>query len=263
VLDNPFIPHAKDWLEQKCKSLGLDSTSPSYLREWMGLWVLDTEALCYPYDSSRNSERGPLDTQSIFDWRYILGVDLGVNDATAFVVVAYRPAFPEIHILESHSVEGLSPSGAAARVLQYRERYPGIRIVADTGGIGKGFTTEWIQRFGLPVESAMKMDVAGQIALVAGMLRTGVLKVHLPGASTLATEWQQLPFNEDRTGHEEGYLDHESDAARYAILAATPRYKGERDAPEPGTAEHAAMLAEQHKAKAFERAARRRDVRRG
>jgi hypothetical protein len=256
VLDNPYVAHAKAWLEAKCRELGLDPTSPSYMREWLGLWILDVESLCYPYAAVINAEWAPLDTATISDWRYVLGVDLGINDATAFVVLAYRPGLPNLHIVEAHAVEGLSPSGAAARVLAYRQQYLGIRVVADTGGQGKAFVTEWIQRFGIPAEPAMKLDVGGQIALVSGLLRSGTIRVHLPGASELVAEWQALPFDEDRKHHQEGYPDHCSDAARYAVLAACPAYKADRDPPEPGTAAHALMLASEHKARAFERAAK-------
>jgi hypothetical protein len=258
VLDNPYIPHAAEWLREKCEKLGLDPTSPSYLREWMGQWVLDTESLCYPYDGQINREFGSFAEGSETDWRYILGVDLGVNDASAFVVIAYRPAMPTIHIIESVAFEGLSPSGAAAKVLAYRDRFRGLRVVADTGGIGKGFVEEWIQRFSLPVERAMKLDVRGQIALVSGLMRSGDVKVHTPASSGLIAEWQALPWNEDRDGHDEGYPDHQSDAARYAILAAQPRYKGEKDLPEPGTPEHVRMMMDKQREAAFKRGAKRK-----
>ena len=256
VLDNPFLPHAEEWLAEKCKRMGLDPTSPSYLREWMGQWVLDTESLCYPYSAAINHEFGAFDDEGKPGWRYVLGVDLGVNDPCAFVVVAYRPESPELRIIEATQADGLSPSGAAARVLQYHERFPGIRIVADTGGQGKAFVAEWIQRFSLPAEAAYKLGVAGQIALVTGLLRSGSVKVHSPAASALIAEWQILPFNGDRDGHDEGYADHLSDAARYAILAAQPRYSGEQEDPEPGTVEYVRRQLEKEREAAFKRGAK-------
>jgi len=263
VLDNPFLPHAREWLAEKCRRMGLDPTSPSYLREWLGQWVLDVESLCYPYNAALNHEFGAFNDEGKPGWRYVLGVDLGVNDPCAFVLVAYRPESPELHIVEATQADGLSPSGAAARVLQYRERFPGLRIVADTGGQGKAFVEEWIQRFGLPAEPAYKLGVAGQIALVTGLLRSGSVKVHSPAASDLIAEWMLLPFNSDRDGHDSGYADHLSDAARYAILAAQPRYTGEQEDPEPGTVEFTRRQLEREREAAFKRGSKIRRTRGG
>jgi hypothetical protein len=47
VLDNPFMPHAREWIEQKRKERHWDETHPTYLREWCGQWVNDSGALVY------------------------------------------------------------------------------------------------------------------------------------------------------------------------------------------------------------------------
>lgn len=261
VLDNPFLPHAAQWLEEKRVDSGLDPTSPSYIREWLGQWCRDIDSLCYPYDHDRNGVWGTLDTVST-ERRYVLGVDLGVVDSTAFVLGAYDKSCPDLHLLEAWSKSGLSPSGAAVKVLEYRHRFPGIRVVADTGGIGRAFTEEWAQRHGIQAEAAVKADVRGQIWTMAGMLRSGVIKVHLPGCSSLVAEWQQLPWDEDRSGHDPAYPDHESDAARICALAMSPNYKAEQELPEPGTPEFVDMEEAKRKAEVFARAMKKSKGRR-
>ena len=260
ALDNPFLRDPQGWLRQRREELGLDETSPTYRREWLGQWIADLDSLVYAWDATRNAVDEPLDPNK--DWKYVIGIDLGVNDATALVAGAYQYGLPDLHLIESQSWPGLSPSGAYARVMEWRARYPGCRVVADTGGQGKAFTKEWSDTYGLYVEPAKKLDVVGQVAFINGMLRSGVCKVHLPGCRTLAHEWAQLPWNEDRTAHEDSYPDHESDAARYCLLAMRPNYKAEHDPPTIGTAEWQAIEAARAKDEAFARAAKAKKFRR-
>lgn len=235
-LENPFLDDPAGWLREYCEKHGLDETSPTYQREWLGQWVRDSDALVYQYDPDRNGTYQPwIDLRN--EARYILGVDLGVVDATAIAALGYFPGNPRLDLIESKSWTGLSPSGAYVKLREFLNRYPGARVVADCGGQGKAFAQEWQQRYGLYVEPAVKLDLVGQVAFMNGMLRSGELQVHLPGCSSLVQEWQQLPWNQDRDGHEDSYPDHESDAARYAALAARPNYKAELVPPAPGSPE--------------------------
>lgn len=252
-LDNPFLRDAAGWLRRRQSELGMDDTSPRFRREYLGQWITDLDALVYAWDASRNAANDTIDTRGN-DWRFVIGVDLGVTDATALVAGAYQLGNPDLHLLESQSWTGLSPSGAYVKVMEWRTRYPGCRIVADIGGQGKAFAKEWSDTYGLYVEPAKKLDVVGQVAFVNGMLRSGVCKVHLPGCRTLAHEWSQLPWNEDRTAHESSYPDHEADAARYCLLAMRPNYRAEVDPPTVGSPEWQAAEAARLKAEAFARA---------
>jgi hypothetical protein len=174
-----------------------------------------------------------------------------VIDATAFVAGAYQLGIPDLHLLESQSWVGLSPSAAYVKLREWMIRYPKCRVVADTGGQGKAFVKEWADTYDLYVEPAKKLDVVGQVAFVNGMLRSGVCKVHLPGCRTLAHEWSQLPWNEDRTAHEQSYPDHEADAGRYCLLAMRPNYKAEPEPHKPGSPEWQAEESRKRKEKAI------------
>lgn len=250
ALDNPYLPDAAGWLRRRREELGLDENSPTYIREWLGQWVRDLDSLCYPYSPGRNRIEGQLERDPA--WRYVLGVDLGVVDATAFVVLAWRDQDPQIHIVESCSFTGLSPSQAGIKVGEFRGRYPGIRIVADTGGQGKAFVAEWAYRYGIRAESAHKLDSRGQICFVADLLRSGSVKVHTPGCDSLIQQWSTLPWNADRSGHDESYLDHEADAARYGMLAIRPlKAIVGVDEPPPGSPAYEAREEAKRRAEAF------------
>jgi len=233
ALDNPFLKDPAGYLRRRREALGLSETSPTYRREWLGEWVLDLESLCYPYDAARNAIEGPLTGH---DWRYVLAIDLGVVDDTAFALLAYRARDPVIRVVETRTYHNSTPSSIGLRVGEWRARYPGARIIADTGGIGKGFTAEWAARYGIFCEPAHKADCAAQIVLTGDLIRTGALKIHLPGCDTLARQWCVLPWNPDRTGHDPAYEDHESDAVRYGVMAIRPLITvASVDEPPPGT----------------------------
>lgn len=272
--DNPFLKDPEGYLRIRREKLGLDETSASYRREYLGQWVKDLDALVYAYDGAQNSTYDVLDT-SIGEWTHVIGIDLGVNDATALVAGCYRRDTPyrqasdkghwtglPLHILEAQSWTGLSPSEAYYRLKEWMRRYPHCRVVADTGGQGKAFTREWETRFSLFVESAPKLDVVGQVAFVNGLLRTGQIKLHLPASRTLAHEITQLPWNEERTAHESGYSDHEADAFRYCILAMRPNYRAEPEPPAHGTPEWYAKEAADRKEKAIQDSLKRGNRRR-
>jgi hypothetical protein len=255
-LDNPFLPNAAAWLRRRQVELGMNDTSPRYLREYLGQWVKDTDALVYAYDPTINQVNGEIDL-TLGEWRYIIGIDLGVDDATAFVVGAYLLGHPDLHIVESQSWTDLGPSSSYGRLMEWRHRYPGCRVVADTGGQGRAFTKEWADRFNLYVESAKtgpQLSVQGQVAFFNGLLRSGSIKVHQPACRSLTYEWSQLPWDDDRTHHQTGYPDHEADAARYCILAMRPNYKAEHELPAVGSPEWQNQEATRLKAEAFARA---------
>ena len=238
ALDNPYLPHARDWLKERRLELGLQEDSPTYRREWQGEWVRDLDSLCYPYDPARNRRDGPLEYSE--HWRFTLGIDLGASpDPTAFVALAHKPGIPGVRIAEAEQFHRLIPSAAAARVEQWRQhdRYPKATVVPDTGGLGKAYAIEWADRYGIQYEPANKTDVAGQIAIVGGMLRTGELLLHVPGARELIDEWTVLPWNAQRTGPDPSYAHHLSDAARYGLLHLRQYYRAQRDPPARGSPE--------------------------
>jgi hypothetical protein len=252
-LDNPFLRDPAGWLKRRREDLGLSETSPTYRREWMGQWVADLDALVYAYDPQINAVQGELDvTDGV--WRDVIGVDIGVVDAFALVDVAYRTDLPDLHVRESQSWTGLSPSGAYVKLREWMQRYPGCRVVVDTGGQGKAFEREWADTFGLAVEAAHKLDFVGRVAFTNGLLRSGVIKLHLPACRGLASELSQLPWNEDRNGHEASYPDHETSAFRYGVLAARPNYKAEHEPPAIGTPEWQESEAKRLKDETFREA---------
>jgi hypothetical protein len=173
VLDNPHLPHAAAYIEKLKRDKGWTDQNPTYRREWLGEWVEDPDAMVYKY--GERNDYGALPEG--YDWHRILAVDYGFNDQTAFGIVAYCDSLP--HVFVEH-VEGHTqwiPSQVAARLTQLIERFRPVKIVADTGGLGKSITEEMIRRYQIPMHAAQKTDKLTWISLVNGAFIDNTLHV--------------------------------------------------------------------------------------
>src|SRR5690606_6944543 len=101
---------------------------------------------------------------------YVLGMDLGYEDSTAFVVLGFDEKVGQTWVIESWSETHLIPSAVAARVDRLRERYNFSYMVADSGGFGKGYVEEMKQRYSIPIEAAEKNRKPAYIELLNGDL---------------------------------------------------------------------------------------------
>src|SRR5690606_32566902 len=109
LLDNPHLPHASQYIEDLLVKKGWSREHPTFRREWLGWWVRDLGSLVYPYDPARNRvDRLPSLPEA--GWRYALGIDFGVTNATACVVVAWHEQDPTLYVVESEAREGIIPS---------------------------------------------------------------------------------------------------------------------------------------------------------
>ena len=71
ILENPFIPHAQSWLDERMKERGWTQDTPAYRREWLGEWVASTDSQVYAFSRDKNLAKG---IPNKLD--YILGIDL-------------------------------------------------------------------------------------------------------------------------------------------------------------------------------------------
>lgn len=217
LLVNPFLPHAREEVARIASSRGWGPTHPTLLREYGDAsgrprWVNDKNALFYRYDESRHAYDGEL--PSGHAWRYVIGIDLGTDDAFAFVVWAFAPTSPNIYEVEDFSASGLYPAQWAEHLKDARERYGPVSMRADTGGLGKGIVMEMQARHELPIEAAEKTSKAAFVSLLNSDLDVGCIKVLRDGE--LAREWKVLPKNPEKPLEEAPtFPNHASDAGLY------------------------------------------------
>lgn len=205
-----------------------------------GKWLRDGAGLVYKYVEGRNTtrelpmalvKRGP-------GSHYVLGIDYGFTDSTAFAVLGWLDGDPRVYGIESSKHEGLTPSDAAAKARDIAVYYDVDKIVGDVGGLGKGYAEEARQRFYLPVEPAQKNNKSAYIKLLNGDLARGQVMLHRAMNLELLEEWNLLPWKHDMSGPAPGFRDHIADAFLYAWRACrnfhetTPKRRPEQGTPE-------------------------------
>lgn len=212
-----------------------------FQQEYECAFIATGAGLVYPFDEKKNtSAKLPIDGS----WQFVLGIDYGYTESTAFVVLGWQRHDPNVYVIESHKREKLLASEAAEFAKALTRKYPFARMVGDVGGLGKGYVEEARRRYGLPIEKAEKNDKRGYIDLFNADLRAGFLKV-MPNNEALVAEWNQLPWDEEREKPAEDYEDHLADACLYA-WRATYGYLEEirRAGPIPGSPEDFAAQAD-------------------
>ena len=249
VLDNPNFPRwagALDWRAQAKQFLAAKrleqswrEDNPIYQREWLGRWLRDSSSLVYRWDDALNSyEVLPQAT-----WRYIIGVDLGFDDPTAFSVTAWSDDLPTAYLVDEHKASGLSVSSVVAKIKELRDIYKPIRIVADTGGLGKMIVDECNSRHQLAILPAQKTAKNDFIELLNDDLRTGKFKALRD--SNFASQAKVLQRDAERPEKEDERFENDAcDSTLYAWREMRHyRYVEPVDRPPPGTTQHSTLSA--------------------
>jgi hypothetical protein len=215
VEDNPHMPTGL--LEETLLLNGWTEQHPTFQREWLGRWVVDTSMLVYSgYTPACNAQVLP----ALKGWRYVVGLDLGASAqeaTTAFAVCAFHDHDPCAYVIESFAVAGATASSIAAELHRLSSVYQPEAIVVDAGGLGGGYVAELQQRHALPVEPAEKPQKRAFQELLNGDLKTGRLRVLEHSNQGLLGEWQSLPWaDERRLAEKDGHPNHHADATLYA-----------------------------------------------
>jgi hypothetical protein len=185
LLDNPYVK--SNHLRRLRRRLLADphyDKRPGFLREFRGLWVVDTGDLVYDFTRGRNIIPSFEVKPSM---NFLAGLDFGHGDATAYAVLAYTDTSPELTVVESFAQgtkrkdeatgEPLKPlllPELAERLRGLRKRYPGIRIIGDPDA--KTLIEELQVRFKIPIESAMKAKKHDAIRALNSDLTMGLLR---------------------------------------------------------------------------------------
>lgn len=263
VLDNEKFPRWADkpdwqqlaaaWMARLKADKGWTDDNPVFLREWLGRWVRDENSLVYRYLAERNTYE-TLPARD--DWEYVLGVDLGYEDATAFVVGAFSRASPHFYVVEAHKRSGMIVSEVSDEVARLSKKYRLLATVMDSGGLGKMVVEELRKRSKLgvrPAEKTAKFDFIEHMNsdMVAG-------RVLAPRGNELCSEWAILQYDEDRKKEDERFENHLADACLYAWRESRHYlHKPHEALPTAGTPEYYARQADEHRARALKRIERR------
>lgn len=250
LLDNPFLPHAKQELARVMQRKGWDANNPTYQREYKAVWVTDNDALYYKWSESRNGYTfeeirpwGP-------GWTHVLGWDVGFNDAMALVVWGYHEHDEVLYECASWSENHITSGPVVEKIREFQARFNIVKMVADTGGSGKAFVEEVQSRHSLVFEPAQKQDKFGFVTLMNDDFLTKKIKTIVGselsrdlGSLIKDRDWDPAsgkPPESDKSAHE---FSHTTDAGLYswrytrAFLATEPP----KAKPKPGTQEYVAQ----------------------
>jgi hypothetical protein len=169
-------------------------------------------------------------------WSYLLGMDFGFVDETAFVVMGWLPNDPVLYVVTSWQKSQMHANDIAKKIRELRATYPFTRIVGDVSGYGKGPAEEMASRFGIRVEAAPKMGKVGFSDQLNGAFAMGLVKVYRPGNVELVQDIIALPWNDERTEHRPGARNHLPDALLYGWRVSSTYLQSPLPA-EPKTAE--------------------------
>ena len=243
--DNPHVAEQMTkFLADKLKAdPGFVATS-AYKRNWLGEWVADEANLCYSgFGSHCLVEKAP----PLDGWTRVLGVDLGFNDDSSFVVGAYGPHDSALYVVYAEKAPGMDLTDVAERVKALTRQWGVSLVVAD--GANKQGLAELENRHGLSLLPSEKQDKATFMDIMSDDLRRGRMKLVRSATAPLQNELAELIWDKRSLARlvriEDPKLpNHLCDAALYLHRWCTP-YLATEAAPvyAPGTPE--ALRAQQ------------------
>lgn len=244
--DNPFITLKAKMthqalLDRELRRRGVSASDPSIQREFFGRWVLDSDSLLLHYNSDVNH----FQTLAATDYNYIMGIDLGFEDADALAVIAWSEKDPVTYLVEECVTEHQGLTELVKQIETLNKKYDVSKMVIDEGGLGKKLAEEMRRRHHLPVQAADKTRKMENIAFLNDALRTGRFKAK--SASKFAqdsylVEIDRAKSTPDKIKVSDKYHSDIIDAVLYAFKESPAfSFQEEKKMPKPGTKEWADM----------------------
>jgi hypothetical protein len=266
---------SKQWLRAllKKKRMGWRDDHPSWRREYLGEWTVDEDGLVYALGGLRYSDPARVvwvpETTDNFglplgEWSLLLGIDLGFEDPTAFVVCAVSSARQEMRELHSERHQHLTLSGVRDVYLKLLRQYGAFdAVIVDPSA--KQSVETLMTDYGIPCVAAERTSKMAYIQALNSDFHSGRIKI-LEG-SPLCEEMTKLAYDLSNGAKEElsrkGTLrenpkmdNHCSDAFLYLWRYSCHRWEDEKqvEGPPPGSND----WFKQREREAFEAAAAER-----
>jgi hypothetical protein len=200
--DNPFIIKKskrthQQMLDRELERRGVKSTDPSIQREWFGKWVLDVDSLLLHYNQKLNHYEELPKLPYAAKWNYIMGVDLGFNDADAIAILAWSEHCPETYLVDEAVTAKQGITELTEQIQTLSKKYDISKIVMDEGGLGKKIAEEMRRQKGIPIHGADKKLKMQNVAFLNDALRRGHMKAK--GASRFAQDCFLVEIDRDKT----------------------------------------------------------------
>lgn len=197
--DNPHIALKskkthEQVLNRALKMRGVTATDPSIQREFFGMWVMDSNSLWIKYDNKLNHfDKLPEGLK----WNYLLGIDLGFNDADALAVLAWSEGSDTIYLVEELVSAKQDMTDLVHQINRIQKTYDISKMVIDEGGLGKKMAEEMRRRHQIPVQPADKARKQENVTFLNDALRTGRFKAS--GNSRFAQDSMLVEIDWDKS----------------------------------------------------------------
>lgn len=196
AFDNPYIKDKWqehiDWIEKYNPKFKLTS---EYKTHYLNEWCADDKLIII-----RINENTIINSFEFSSPTYILGVDIGFNDACAFTLVAFHKKSPDLYVVEAYKEPELDITDTANRVKEYLRKYPIAKVIMD--GANKQGVEEIRNRHHIPIQKAEKQDKASFLKILADDVTRGRVKYFKGKCDSLVDEQESLQW-EDETRQEE------------------------------------------------------------
>lgn len=242
-------------VQADCERMGVTLEHPKIQRECYGRWVVDTESLIFAYSAEKNDyERIP---EQAGKWEYVIGVDVGHDDADAIAVIGWHTAIKEAYLVEEFIKRKQGITELADEIESRIAKYDPLKVVMDTGGLGKKIAEEIRKRRALPIRAAEKARKMEYIELLNDAMRTR--KFYAKSDSAFAqdcflVEKDKDKSRVDKTVVSDKYHSDICDAVLYAYRESLHwLYEPAPDNPPAGTPEWLKKQEEEMQAEAERR----------
>jgi hypothetical protein len=206
----------QDILSAELNRRGIDASAPSIQREWFGQWVLDSDSLLIHYDKEIND----YDQLPPANYNYILGIDVGFEDADALSIIAWSETTKITYLVEEIITARQGLTELAEQIERLKGRYSISKMVIDEGGLGKKLAEELRRRFHLPLQPADKLRKMENVALLNDCLRSGSFKARANSAFAMDSYLVEIDRDKttpDRIRVKDNYHSDIIDAVLYAF----------------------------------------------
>jgi phage terminase large subunit len=177
--DNPYM--AQKWATEIAE-LTLNQPyiieTPKFKQMYLGQWSVDDDKLVYKFNAERNIYSDLPKQLSPNGWRYTLGIDLGYEDDSAFVLTGYHEHDPHLYVIRSYARKHMTLDEVMNMTLEFMrdEVAKPSRIIID--GAAKQAVESMRVRGAIPFEYADKTGKVDFIELLNSDLIQAKIKIH-------------------------------------------------------------------------------------
>lgn len=207
VPENPFMANQ---FAQVCKEeeelFGkMYYERPEFQRQWLGKWVLDSGSRAFKFSKDVNVCTDLDVVRSLVNgdrkWTYIVGVDLGFEDATSIVLGAYCNTDPTLYVVSSEKIKKAVASTVGLKLQALMNTFAVQRMAVDTGGgASKQFAQTLATEYKLPILAAQKTEKENAIGSMNSDFLAGRIKIVTTGGANkdLVDELERITIDEKK-----------------------------------------------------------------